>query len=189
MGKIDVSATTTTNTFGYLHIGAKFLLSEATKSEEGQFYNLMSCLVLSAFTLEAYLNHFGQSRNAEWNEIERKYPKLKKYEMFCKKCGIKYNFQKRPYSTMRELFKYRDSMAHGKTTTDYIKKTLPLKNAQQNELTAEPEWKEYVSIQNAQKAISDVENIVHELHSAGGLNGSNPFNDLATSTIFTTLQP
>jgi hypothetical protein len=83
MGKATVSGRSKTNTFAYMHIGAKQMLEQATQSEIGQLYNIISCLTFSAFTLEAYFNHFGKLRDENWDGIERKSSKLKKYKQFC----------------------------------------------------------------------------------------------------------
>lgn len=177
MGKATVSGRSKTNTFAYMRIGAKQMLEQATQTEIGQLYNIISCLTFSAFMLEAYLNHFGKLRDENWNEIERNYSKLRKYEHFCQECGLKYDLNKRPYSTMIELFTFRDCMAHGKSSIDYIKKEIEFDSEMPNRFTVGPEWKEYATLENAEKAIQDIEAIILELHAAGNFTG-NVFNDL-----------
>ena len=110
----------TTITFAYMHNGAKFMLKIAEESEEGQLYTLVASLIFSAFTLEAYLNHLGKLRNKEWNEIERRHSKLEKYKLFAEAAQIKFDFSVRPYRTLKELFSFRDRMAHGRTTEEVI---------------------------------------------------------------------
>lgn len=166
-----------TNTFAYIHIGAKHMLNQAEVSLSGQLYNLISCLVLSAFTLEAYFNHFGKLNNPGWEDEERKYPKLNKFKMFCSKYGVDYNFEERPYSTIIELFNFRDTMAHGKSTIDAINKNVKIDPLHPNRFTAGPQWMEYATIDNAKKAIEDVEEVIKELHKKAGFPG-NPLSDL-----------
>lgn len=166
-----------TNTFAYIHIGAKHMIRQAGASSDGQLYNLISCLVLSAFTLEAYFNHFGKLENPNWEKEERNYPKLKKFKMFCSKYMVEYNLKERPYSTIIELFNFRDTMAHGKSTIDAINKNVTIDHLHPNRFTAGPQWMEYATIDNAKKAIEDVEMIIKELHAKRGLPG-NPFSDL-----------
>ena len=177
MNMATVSGRNETNAFAHIHIGAKHMLEQAIKSEEGQLYNFISCLVFSAFTLEAYFNHFGKLGNAEWDTIERGLSKLKKYKTFCKQHKIQYDFEKRPYSTIKELFTYRDSMAHGKSTVEDITKKVQIDPEHPNRFFVGSGWMEYATLENSKKAIEDVELIVCELHSSGGYEG-NPFEDL-----------
>ena len=67
----------TTKTFVYMRTGARHMLELAKASREGQLYTCVSSLVLSAFMLEAYLNHLGRLKNPDWDAIERKYSKKK----------------------------------------------------------------------------------------------------------------
>ncbi len=171
-----VSGKTTTNTFCYMHIGAKHMLQLANESDHGKLYNIISCITYCAFTLEAYFNHLGSERNSEWNEIERKIPKAKKYELFCKSLGLTIDLSKRPYKTMTEVFSYRDIMAHGKSTTEYINKPI---DGDVNDLTSfdvGPDWKSYSTIENASKACDDIREIILELHKASG-HTRDPFLD------------
>ena len=172
-----VRGQTTTNKFAYIHIGAKHMLNQAEDSDEGQLYNLIGCLTFSAFTLEAYFNHFGKLKNPDWNKIERDYSKRKKYEHFCSECDVTYDFKVRPYSTILELFNFRDTMAHGKSTEDSIEKLVKVNPQHPNRFNVGPEWMEYATLENAHKAITDVEKIIKELHRAGGYE-DNPFNNL-----------
>jgi hypothetical protein len=134
-------------------------------------------LTFSAFTLEAFFNHFGKLKNPEWDIVERKYPKFKKYKLFCSENNVEYDFNIRPYSTIIELFKFRDTMAHGKSTKEYVNKPIKLDPIHPNRLSAGAGWMEYATFENAYKAIEDVEKIVKELHIAGGFHG-NPFANL-----------
>jgi hypothetical protein len=177
MNDAVVRGKVTTNSFGYIHIGAKHMLKQAEQSEEGQLYNLVGCLTFSAFTLEAFFNHYGKLKNPEWDRIERNYSKLKKYKFFSNENGIQYDFNVRPYSTIIELFKFRDTMAHGKSTTESVEKPIKLDPVHPNRFSTGAEWMEYATFENAYKAIEDVEKIVNELHFAGGFHG-NPFANL-----------
>jgi len=176
MGKATVSGRSKTNTFVYMRIGAKHMLEQALRSDEGQLYNIISCLTYSAFTLEAYFNHLGKMRNPNWDKIERKYPKLKKYKLFCHECNVSFDFEKPPYSTMIELFSFRDCMAHGKSTVDYVAKEIDFNSELPNQFSTGPSWREYATIANAEKGVRDVDAIIFELHTAAGYT-DNLFNN------------
>lgn len=177
MIKAHVGGKKTTVTFAYMHIGAKFMLKLAEESEDGQLYTLVASLVFSAFTLEAYLNHLGKLRNKEWDEIERKYPKLEKYKSFAEAANIKVDFNVRPYRTMKELFAFRDRMAHGKTTTEAVSTCINEFEERLPPLHAETDWQAFTTLETARRSIKDVESLIKELHSLSGLSG-NPFSRL-----------
>ena len=98
MAKARIGGKKTAVTFAYMRLGAKYMLKLAEESNEGQLYTLVASLIFSAFTLEAYLNHLGKLRNKEWDEIERKYPKLEKYKLFAAAAGIQADFNAPPLS-------------------------------------------------------------------------------------------
>ncbi|WP_351009971.1 hypothetical protein [Shewanella sp. S1-58-MNA-CIBAN-0166] len=174
-----VSGAATTNTFAYMFIGAKHMLEQAEESEIGQLYNIVSCLTYCAFTLEAYFNHFGKLQNDDWDNIERNYSKLKKYKKFCKDLDLSIDFKKPPYSSLIEIFSYRDQMAHGKSTIEFVTKEVELEIEKPNEFRAGAGWQEYATIDNAKKALEHTSQIISELHIAAGY-GDKPFNKLGS---------
>lgn len=174
-----------TNTFGYMFIGAKYFLKSAQEDAYGQFYNLISCLIFSAFTLEAYFNHLGKLRNKDWDKVERKIPKAKKYKIFTEQLGVKIKLDQRPYSSILELFQFRDTMAHGKSSVEYVCQEMELPLTPPFHFDIGPDWKKYASLENAEKCIEDVTLIIKELHSKAGYHGD-PFNDLGSGLYSTT---
>ena len=179
MAKSIIKGRKKTNTFAYMFIGAKHFLEGAQEDENGQLYNIISCLIFSAFTLEAYFNHLGSLRNKEWDKIERKFPKAKKYTMFAEALSVKVDFNRRPYSSIMELFQFRDTMAHGKSTADDVCKEMELPIKPPFKFDIGPDWKQYATLGNAKKCIEDVALIIKELHQKAGYRGD-PFNDLGS---------
>lgn len=177
MATARVGGKKTTVTFAYMRLGAKHMLKLAEESNEGQLYTLVASLIFSAFTLEAYLNHLGKLRNKEWDEIERKYPKLEKYKLFATAADIKVDFNVRPYRTMKELFEFRDRMAHGKTTTEPVSTYIEEYEDRLPQLLSENFWQAFAKLETARRAIKDVEALIKELHLSSGYTG-NPFNNL-----------
>ena len=86
-----------TVSFAYMNIGASHMLDLAEKTDEGQLYNLISCITFCAFTLEAYFNHLGAIKYDDWLKEERRLSKIKKYKKFCKDLNISCDFNVRPY--------------------------------------------------------------------------------------------
>lgn len=178
MNKVRVTGKKDMVTFAYMRLGAKHMLKLAEESQKGQLYLLVASLIFSAFTLEAYLNHLGKLRNKEWDEIERKYPKLDKYKLFSAAANVRVDFGVRPYRTLIELFNFRDHMAHGKTIREQ-----PFAidvNANEDylpQILVENDWQAAVTLEMARHAIADVEVLIKELHSSSGFS-DNPFNKL-----------
>lgn len=159
----------TTHTYAYMHNAAKFMLTLAEKDTKGQLYTIVGTLIFCAFTLEAYLNHLGKLRNKEWDEVERKYSKFEKYRLFAKADQIDFDgFRTRPYITLKELFEFRDRLAHGKTTEETINTTVNFIDGHLPSLHADADWKSFATIEKARIAVSDVEQIIKELHRANG---------------------
>lgn len=169
-----VSGRQTTITFVYTHTGAKHMLELAEATRDGQLYTATSALVYCAFTLEAYLNHLGKLRHAGWDDVERSYGKRRKYEMFAQAAGLQIDYARRPYSTLVELFAFRDCMAHGKTETENVSVLIDANAPRLPQIVSNSDWQAFATIENARQAISDVERLVRELHAASGQRGD-PF--------------
>lgn len=159
----------TTHTYAYMYNGAKCMLTLAEQDTKGQLYTIVGALIFCAFALEAYLNHLGKLRNKEWDEVEKKYSKFDKYKLFAKANQIDFDgFRTRPYVTLKELFEFRDRMAHGKTTEDTINTRGDLIDGHLPSLQADANWKSFATIEKARIAVTDVEKIINELHQANG---------------------
>ena len=149
------------------------MLNLAKESQDGQLYTCVSALVFSAFMLEAYLNHLGRLRHANWDDIERRYPKLKKYLMFAKDAKLQVQMEKRPYISLNRLFAFRDSMAHGKTISEEIDVEIEVSQS----LASSPprsEWQQFASAETAEELLNDAVALIRELHKASGYRGD-PF--------------
>ena len=157
-----------TISFAYMNIGATHMLELAEASEEGQLYNAASCIVFSAFTLEAYFNHLGAQLYDDWSKKERKLSKLKKYKLFCSEFNIEPNFENKPYSSIPALFSFRDTMAHGKSSKDDINKEIELDLDNPNHFIVGAPWIEFSTVNNAKELHSDMQKIIRELSLASG---------------------
>ncbi len=107
-------------TFADLAHGADVLITKTEEDQKGSYYTTMSSLLLTAFTFEAYLNHLGSKTIKFWDDIES-IKVLEKYSVLCKDLNIAPDFSQCPYQTLKTLFKFRNSIAHGKSKI--LKKT------------------------------------------------------------------
>ena len=149
------------------------MLSLAKESQDGQLYTCLSCMVLSAFMLEAYFNHLGQLKHANWESIERKLSKAKKFANLATAAGLAPAMNDRPYSSLVRVFAFRDAMAHARTMKDEIDIEVQLSDSLAKSLPG-PEWQELITIENAEQILEDAVSIVRELHKAAGY-GDDPF--------------
>ena len=58
--------------FAHLYNGAYCQLKAAESEGRGSFYNILSAMLLSAFSVEAYLNHLGPHLFEHWDEHVRR---------------------------------------------------------------------------------------------------------------------
>jgi hypothetical protein len=142
------------------------------QDQKGSYYTIMSSLLLTAFTFEAYLNHLGDKTIKFWEEIES-IKIMDKYSVLCKELGINPDFSRRPYQTLKSLFRFRNSIAHGKSK---ILIEIKAVSWQDDAHTHEPrtEWEEYCELNNAKRAKEDISEVIKELHKAAAL-GDYPF--------------
>jgi hypothetical protein len=163
----QIRGNATTKTFVYMYSGAKYMLGIAKESKDGQLYTCISALIFSAFMLEAYLNHLGRIKHPDWDKIERKYPKIKKFTRFAEEAGLTLSLNNRPYQSLVKLFTYRDSMAHGKTVTEEIYAEVE-SGLSISACIPRPEWQEFATVDTVEELLTDAIAIVRELHKASG---------------------
>jgi hypothetical protein len=78
---------------------------------EGVGLEIMACLTMIAFSFEAQVNFLGFKLDEKW--AERK-PYLVKMERIARKLKVPLDQSTRPYSTIKTLKTFRDTLAHGK---------------------------------------------------------------------------
>jgi len=148
------------------------MLDKAKKNSEGSYYQLMASLIFTAFTLEAFLNHIGQSIFKCWNDLEQLSP-LRKLNLITEKLGIKKDDSERPFQTVSELFKFRNNVAHGKTVSLKPKTKIVVMDDKFNQhLQESPQtpWQNYCTLKNTKRAREDVEEICGIIHKNSGIS-------------------
>lgn len=184
--KARVSKERQVNTYAVMRHASHVILENAEKDPEGSFYQIMASLIFTAFMMEAYLNHIGQRIFKCWNDLER-LSHESKLNLIAEKLGLVTNYGKRPYQTLSKLFKFRDSIAHGKSVS--------LKSVNQTRIVddtfdkymrefLETQWEKYCTSENAKRALEDMETIIREVHNAAGMTDF-PFNFGMQSSLAT----
>jgi hypothetical protein len=83
----------------------------AKGDRDGIGLEMMACLVLLAFAVEAKFNFLGYKLVENWNEWD---PFLTKVSAVLKRLGIDDDLKNRPYKAIDDLQKFRNALAHGK---------------------------------------------------------------------------
>ena len=152
------------------------LLQNGQEQIEGSYHQFLASLVFTAFTLEAYLNHIGPKVFRCWKDLERLGPK-EKLNVISEKLGIEIDYSRRPWQVLKQLFGFRNDIAHGKTVTIFKEETVKIQDYNDPKLRtfAETTWEKYCTEKNAVRAREDVENIVKTIHEATKLEDEYPF--------------
>jgi hypothetical protein len=175
--KIKVSKSRQLNTYAETWHASHVMIYKAEKDEEGSYYQLMASLVFTAFTLEAYLNHIGKRIFICWDDLEQLSPQ-KKINIIAEKLRVEKDDGKRPFQTVKKLFKFRNDVAHGKDVFLESDEEIWITNSRLGEYMLKclkAEWEGYCTSDNAKRAREDVESIIQKFHEASNINDDNLF--------------
>lgn len=147
------------------------LFKRGQEQEAGSSHQFRASLVFTAFTLEAYLNHVGSRIFQCWEDLERLSPN-EKLSLIAEHLGVTVNYGTRPWQIMKQLFGFRNSIAHGKSKTlkppaKVVSPEVHLADVSM----VKTEWERFCTQQNAKSARADVEEIVFTLYEAAKTAG------------------
>ncbi|PRN02236.1 hypothetical protein A0O30_23830 [Pseudomonas sp. LLC-1] len=160
----------TVHTYSELWHASECVLDVGLMNQEGSSWQFLSSILLTAFTFEAYLNHLGSRTMDRWNDHDR-LPTDEKFNLLCREIGATFPLGSgaRPLQTITELFKFRNTIAHGRTTE---LNPPPLKKNVGNYMTAHHEllsapWERCIKDSSfAIRAREDVALVLANLHEA-----------------------
>jgi hypothetical protein len=142
------------------HLKARIEEMEATGHRHGIALDITACLVMLAFTFESRLNFIGEQKMADFKE-RRWFDK--KVETVLKALGLEPDFSVRPYSSIKELKNFRDTIAHGKPDTIEVDETVdfePGKNYDDFDLRGE--WEAFLTVDFVRQCSDDIDQIWSE---------------------------
>jgi hypothetical protein len=119
----------------------------------GQGYRQIFAVLYSAFAVEAHLNHVGERCVPAWDIIERRLSVTEKLEVVAHHLGITIDNSRRPFQTLRDLFKFRNQLAHGRTHTYNVESEYDGESPSEDSCR-NPEWLEKYRTSDAVKASS-----------------------------------
>lgn len=167
--KAKVTRERDVNTYALLWIASGKVLEAGVREATGSSWQFLSSIVLTAFSLEAYLNHVGPTILSSWDGLERLRPEAK-LDLVCEILKVQPGGKGvRPLQTVTKLFKFRNTVAHGRTHR--IELDAELVDAhkvddhfRQRLLT---DWERLIRTDDfAQNARTDAEEIMKLIHAA-----------------------
>lgn len=140
---------------------SRCLLKQGQENPNGSKHQFRASLIFTAFTLEAFLNHAGSHLYPHWDYLECLSPK-KKLDLITEHLSIKCDASKAPWQIINELFRFRNEIAHGKSTIFKAPpKFLDLgKEEPPADWIARTPWEAFCTESNAIRGRKDVEMIV-----------------------------
>lgn len=173
--KIAISFEREVKTYTEMWHTSKCLLERGVENQKGSFHQFMASLVFTAFTLEAYLNHIGPKLFDLWNEIERLGPH-DKLKAILEKLQINTDYGKRPWQVMKQLFRFRNDIAHGKSEIVKTNSKISISKHDDSDFgIVKTKWEKYCTRANAEKAREDVGNIIKAIYEVGQFKNDYPF--------------
>lgn len=148
---------------------AAYFLKLARKTKEGGLYTTAASLIHSSFTHEAFLNSLGSKVISFWDELDR-LPVEKKLKIICKQIGYKPDYGSRPYQTLKELFRFRNRLAHGRDEFVRVEgKKIKVTSDIDYFNALGPDWEQYCTVENAIIALEDITTIANDLNEQAGI--------------------
>jgi hypothetical protein len=134
-------------------------LEKGEKSEEGSVYSFLTAMIFTAFAIEAYLNEVSEEKFPNnWKDIERKSSHNKLLKL-CQLENYEIDLKKRPFNRFKEIFDFRNSVAHAKKPEKYERDEIEFNERGIPKL---PNWEvlENCNFQNAKEYLDDTEEMI-----------------------------
>lgn len=146
--------------------------SSEDESDATEMYAL-TANVFSAFTIEAYLNFLGGELFDSWKSLERQLTPRAKLDLICETLDFAPNFGKRPWQSFTPLMSFRNRIAHAKLEKNLqYEENLP--DYQDRLSFPKASWEEECDPKIVDRYLSDMEQIIEQLHANADLPGE-PF--------------
>lgn len=140
-------------------------LQHVQKKHDGYFYSLLSAIMMSAFTVEAYLNYVGPKVEPGWDDFDKASP-IAKLRHVASLLHLELDPSSGPMQTVTELFRFRNNMAHPRPS-QLVEETLHTHEDYQKSLYEQPipKWMNFATEKNAQRCYDDIGKLVATINS------------------------
>lgn len=173
-------------TYAALHHTACHLLDRAKSYEDGSLLQLQACAVFCAFTFEAFLNHVGRAEIEYWDEIER-VSYRSKLNVIAGHLHFQVDPSRSPFQTVIELFRLRDVLAHGRTSSInevFETNSLPPHDS----CTRVMPW-EKLTLEQLESCFADVKAAIEKINGARGIPDTLLWNQGGRSRVVGSAAP
>ena len=154
------------------------LLQKGIELPKGCSHQFGASLVFTAFALEAFLNHIGHNLFKCWDELERRLGPREKLNIIAERLQVDVNYGILPWQIVKELFDFRNEIAHGKSKKiSSPDKLITLDNFSDTRFGEfiRTKWEEDCTRENAEKARTEVNKIVLKIYEKGDFENDYPF--------------
>jgi hypothetical protein len=151
------------------------LLQAGQEEPKGSAHQFRASLIFRAFALEALLNWLGPKLIPHWNYLERLKP-IEKLNLLADFIEAKPDYGARPWQIVKDLFGFRNAIAHGKSeslsdeTTEDLDDFLDAKLGQYLQTS----WELFSTEDNAVRAKEDVLKIATILYEKANVEHDGP---------------
>lgn len=151
---------------------SQYLANESEDESLKEHHTLVG-LVFTAFSIEAAINHYGVKLFATWSELE-KLPPISKLKVIFEHLDLEYDSSKGDEQLAEQLFRFRNEMAHGKTTElsgqVKVKKPFAAKDfVFYPEKLLPTKWERFCNPENLEKAIFSAISLCNKIEDKSGL--------------------
>jgi hypothetical protein len=149
------------------------LLENALKIPDGKAHQFRASLIFRAFALEGFLNWLGPKLIPHWEYLDRLKPQ-EKLALLAALVNVTPDYGSRPWQILKELFRFRNALAHGKPEDleDETEQELEEYLSKIDFVVAE--WEAFASEANALRAQQDVRLIAKTLYDAARVKHEGP---------------
>lgn len=136
------------------------------KTEKRSYHQFLGSIVFSAFALEAFLNHIGDSLYSSWSEMEKKLDPKSKIAIICEKLEIKPDYGTMPWQIIPEIIGFRNKIAHGKSEFRRVETITECHDEYSMAMyqLIESSWGEFVTESNAIRIHKEMEVLFEIIH-------------------------
>jgi hypothetical protein len=158
-------------------------LEHVKERQRGFYYSLLSAFLMTAFTLEAYLNYVGPIVERGWEDFDKATPLAKLRHVACV-VGVPIDSSSRPMQSIIELFTFRNRMAHPRAM-HIVEEHLSTPEEYQKDFYSEPrpDWMAFATENNALRCHRDVGAIIEAINSKLPVPDAFPLMDMPWSGL------
>jgi hypothetical protein len=160
--QVRVKSEKTLYTFAYLRNASHMFFNLGKTTTHGRAHMFLAPMLLSAFSMEAYLNHLGSETIPYWATLERKLGPGEKLEILTKHLMSSIDATKRPFHTFPLLFRFRNALVHGRTEHLTADSTQFLSEDAIPRLP-EAKWEKMISQRMAERFLADTKGMIQIL--------------------------